>query len=280
MTSRSNHTKDVFKKLIEQEEHIDENHSSNSRAPAPTGVKTVATGSHKGAKLAVVTDDDPDDATAPKDHDSAGSSADMPSEPTSTESHAAKGDSVASVESDGHDETGGEADDHRSVRRARIDAFLRKGAIGVAVLIFIAAIGLSGFLYWQVQQRNDVVAAGQGALNVAKSYAVTLSSIDTKNIDKNFAEVLDGATGEFKGMYSQSSAQLRQLLVDNKAVSHGTVIDAAIKSATTTHVEILLFVDQAVSNAVNPNPRVDRLRITMTMELVDKHWLASRVDIS
>jgi Mce-associated membrane protein len=149
-----------------------------------------------------------------------------------------------------------------------------------AALIFAAALCVSGLLYWQQQQRDDVVAAGQAALAAAKNYAVELSSIDSKEVDKNFAKVLDGATGEFKGMYSQSSAQLRQLLIDNKAVSHGAVIDAAIKSATKTRVEVLIFLDQSISNAINPGPNIDRMRMLMTMELIDNRWLASHVEVT
>ena len=75
------------------------------------------------------------------------------------------------------------------------------------------------------------------------------------------------------------AAQLRQVLIDNKAMSKGTVVDAAIKSATTTKVDVLLFIDQSISNVVNPQPRIDRSRVAMTMELVDNRWLASKVDI-
>jgi Mce-associated membrane protein len=138
---------------------------------------------------------------------------------------------------------------------------------------------VAGYLGWQLKQHNDTAAAGRAALAVAQSYAVTLTSVDTNNIDQNFNQVLNGATGEFKDMYSQSAAQLRQVLIDNKAMSKGTVVDAAIKSATKTKVEVLLFIDQSISNVVNPQPRIDRSRVAMTMELIDNHWLASKVDI-
>jgi Mce-associated membrane protein len=62
-------------------------------------------------------------------------------------------------------------------------------------------------------------------------------------------------------------------------VSHGTVVDAALKSTTKTKVEVLLFVDQSITNAVNPEPRIDRNRVEMTMELVDNRWLASKLEI-
>jgi Mce-associated membrane protein len=146
-------------------------------------------------------------------------------------------------------------------------------------IIVVAALGLSAFLGWQLKQQHDTAAAGQAALAVARSYAVTLTSVDTKDVDKNFTQVLDGATGEFKDMYSQSATQLRQVLIDNKAVSHGTVVDAAVKSTTKTKVEVLLFVDQSISNVVNPEPRIDRNRIEMTMELIDNRWLASKLNI-
>jgi Mce-associated membrane protein len=57
------------------------------------------------------------------------------------------------------------------------------------------------------------------------------------------------------------------------------VVDSAIKSATKTRVEVLLFVDQSVTNTVNPQPRIDRSRVAITMELVDNRWLASKVDL-
>jgi Mce-associated membrane protein len=80
-------------------------------------------------------------------------------------------------------------------------------------------------------------------------------------------------------MYSQSSAQLRQLLVDNKATAHGVVVDSAVKSATANQVVVLLFVDQTVANKAAPDPRIDRSRVKMTMDKVDGAWRASKVEL-
>lgn len=156
---------------------------------------------------------------------------------------------------------------------------LRRVITVVAGVTFVAALGFSGFVGWQLKQQDDTAAAGRAALAVAQTYAVALTSVDNQNIDQNFAQVLNGATGEFKDMYSQSASQLRQVLIDNKAVSKGTVVDAAIKSASKTEVVVLLFIDQSISNVVNPQPRIDRSRVRMTMKLVDNQWLASKIDI-
>jgi Mce-associated membrane protein len=157
--------------------------------------------------------------------------------------------------------------------------WLRPILTAVAGVVVVAILAVSGFLAWQLKQNNDTAAAGRAALAAAQSYAVALTSIDTNNVDQNFTQVLDGATGEFKDVYSQSASQLRQVLIDNKAMSKGIVVDSAIKSATKTKVDVLLFVDQSVSNTVNPEPRIDRSRVAITMELVDNRWLASKVDL-
>jgi Mce-associated membrane protein len=73
--------------------------------------------------------------------------------------------------------------------------------------------------------------------------------------------------------------QLRQLLIDNKASAHGVVVDSAIQSASKDEVVVLLFVDQSVSNASVPDPRIDRSRIKMTMAYVDGRWRASKVEL-
>ena len=80
-------------------------------------------------------------------------------------------------------------------------------------------------------------------------------------------------------MYTQSSVQLRQLLIDNKATAHGVVVDSAIQSESTNKVVVLLFVDQTVTNTSAPDPRVDRSRMKITMEKVDGRWRASKVEL-
>lgn len=167
-----------------------------------------------------------------------------------------------------------------SVTPPRAKGVLRRVGLATVGVVTVAVLGLSAYLGWQFKQLNDAAAASRAALAVARTYAVTLTSVDSKDVDKNFDQVLDGATGEFKSMYSQSAAQLRQLLIDNKAQAKGTVVDAAVESVTKTKVKVLLFIDQSVTNSINPTPRIDRSRVAMTMELIDNRWLASKVDVT
>ena len=153
---------------------------------------------------------------------------------------------------------------------------LRVAAVAAALAV---VLGLTGYLGWQDWQHKQLNEASESAQRAAVSYAQVLTSIDSDNVDQNFKEVLDGATGEFKDMYSQSSVELRQLLIENKATAHGIVVESAVQSASKDKAVVLLFVDQSVSNTKLPDPRIDRSRMKMTLEKVDGQWRASKVEL-
>lgn len=146
-------------------------------------------------------------------------------------------------------------------------------------LVAIAILGGSTFVGWQwKQQRDNAIAAHEG-LGAAQRFVGVLTNIDGARLDENFRSAADGSTGEFKDQYAKSSEQLRRLLTEHKAVAHGMVLESAVKSATPDTVEVLLFVDQSVSNSASPQPRLDRSRIRMTMKKIDGRWLASKVEL-
>ncbi|OCB39565.1 hypothetical protein A9X02_00220 [Mycobacterium malmoense] len=188
------------------------------------------------------------------------------------------------------DEAGDEAGDDESgggalLKRKRPGAehggrqwgrYLRRGALPV---LLVASLAVSGFLGWRQWQDHQVKLAGEQAQQAAIAYAQVLTSIDSNKVDDNFRQVLDGATGEFKDMYTQSSVKLRQLLIDNKATAHGVVVDSAIQPESTNKVVVLVFIDQTVTNTAAPDPRIDRSRVKMTMEKVDGRWRASKVQL-
>jgi Mce-associated membrane protein len=168
-----------------------------------------------------------------------------------------------------------ERDDDTGKRRWARPVFVKSAAavIGVAIL---ASTTVLGWL-WK-DQRDEDIAARQ-ALAAAERFAVVLTNVDGAKLDENFNQTIEGSTGEFKDMYVKSSAQLRQALVENKASAHGVVVEAAVKSATKHTVEVLLFIDQSVSNASAPDPRLDRSRVEITMQKVDGRWLANKVQL-
>ncbi|MGV0604845.1 DUF3329 domain-containing protein [Mycolicibacterium sp. XJ1904] len=219
--------------------------------------------------MPVSTDRDRDTGENSESTDTASESEETTTEAT-VDSDAAERDAATDNETD--DDGGGDETPTARGRRRRV--------LWVAVVVaFLALLGTTGFLGWQLWQERQVDAAAEQARQAAVTYAQTLTSIDSARVDENFDAVLDGATGEFKDMYSQSSTQLRQLLIDNKASAHGVVLDSAVQEATKDRAVVLLFVDQSVTNTNVPDPRIDRSRIKMTMEYVDGRWRASKVEL-
>jgi Mce-associated membrane protein len=155
----------------------------------------------------------------------------------------------------------------------------RRVRIALAVTAYVCAFGAAAALGWQLWCEHSLSAAGEAAKEAAITYAQVLTSIDSDHVDQNFADVLNGSTGDFKDMYTKASVQLRQLLIDDKATAHGVVVESAIQTETTDKVVVLLMVDQTVTNAARPDSRVDRNRMKMTMEKVDDRWLASKVEL-
>lgn len=92
----------------------------------------------------------------------------------------------------------GEDPQSAPTRRRRLQL---RAAVGAAAALIIGLGGLSGYLGWQYHDVRAVQAAAEQARQAAESYAVTLTSIDTRDLDANFDAVLDGATGEFREIY-------------------------------------------------------------------------------
>jgi Mce-associated membrane protein len=164
---------------------------------------------------------------------------------------------------------------HWSVQRRRVSRAHRLAAAAL-VLVLTGAVGYVG--RERLHQHQKEVAAVQ-AIDAARKYALTLTNIDSNAIDRTVAEILDGSTGQFRDLCKKSSSQLRQLLIDNQAMTRGHVVEAAVKAASPNKVQVLLFIDQSVTNRASPKPQIDRSRIRMTMENVDGRWLVSKVEL-
>jgi len=96
-------------------------------------------------------------------------------------------------------------------------------------------------------------------------------------IDKNFADVLGGATGTFKDTYAKAAATMRKMLIDNKVTTTGTVDDAAVKAVRGDDVDVLLTVKQDVTSAAVKDKKTDYVSVSMTMRKVGDRWLAADV---
>jgi Mce-associated membrane protein len=156
--------------------------------------------------------------------------------------------------------------------RGRFGLPLGPLALGLALALLLA-VGLAVVFGVKAKNSNDLSSARTSALATANTYAVNLTSYDYRNIDKDFARVLDGTTGDFKDQFSKDSDALRPLVTKYEATAKGKVVESAVKSANDERAEVLLFVDQTISNTTRKEPRVDRSRMVMTLIKVDDRWM-------
>lgn len=175
-----------------------------------------------------------------------------------------------------HEEPDEVSEDSEPALPDRRRKLLVKSIGAVAIITLLTSTAILGWL--SKLQRDNATAATEG-LAAAQRFIGILTNVDAAELDENFKAAADGSTGEFKDKYAQSSTQLRQLLVENKAAAHGMVVESAVKSASPDRVEVLLFVDQSVSNAAVPEPKLDRSRIRVTMDKVEGRWLASKLEL-
>ncbi|MGV0749834.1 Mce protein [Mycolicibacter minnesotensis] len=151
--------------------------------------------------------------------------------------------------------------------------------VAIVAAAYVTVFGLVIGLGWPLWQQHRISAAETAGRQAAVDYAQVLTSIDSNKVDDDFSAVLNGATGEFKDTYTKASVQLRQLLIDNKATAQGTVVESAVQSGSKDTVVVLLMVNQTITNTTRPDPRVDRVRMKMTMQKVDGRWLANKVEL-
>ncbi|OBK88836.1 Mce protein [Mycolicibacter heraklionensis] len=151
--------------------------------------------------------------------------------------------------------------------------------VAIVAAAYVTVFGFVVGLGWPLWQQHRISAAETAGRQAAVDYAQVLTSIDSNKVDDDFSAVLNGATGEFKDTYTKASVQLRQLLIDNKATAQGTVVESAVQSGSKDTVVVLLMVNQTITNTTRPDPRVDRVRMKMTMQKVDGRWLANKVEL-
>ncbi len=144
---------------------------------------------------------------------------------------------------------------------------------GLAVLTAMA-VGLAGFL-WLFQPSPDAVEdATAAARSAAEKAVVPVLSYDYQDLEGSREAAQDYLTPGYLEEYDR----LYDGLVEGNAGTTETVVEArfvasAVVRGGEDRAEILVFVDQATTNAQNKQPVVYRNQVRMRMEQVEGRWL-------
>ncbi|MDI9903371.1 hypothetical protein QM716_26275 [Rhodococcus sp. IEGM 1409] len=155
---------------------------------------------------------------------------------------------------------------------------LRKQSMLIAagVLVVVAALGWGTFATWQKSVDDD---ARTSALESGRQFATDLATYNFENLDQNLSVVRDNSVGEFAGQYAQVAANLQNMIVQYQATSSAQIISAGLASSDRDNAEVLVFLDQTITNTNSPDPRIDRNRMQLSLVREDGEWKLSNVQL-
>jgi Mce-associated membrane protein len=162
--------------------------------------------------------------------------------------------------------------DPGTLRRWRLLALLLLVVLAGALV----AAGLAGRSW---DDRRQLDAARQQALAAARQTTVNFVSISAATVDADLRRISDGATGQFKDEFTGDMAQIRSAVLDNKVDSHGTVLRAAVVSASRRSAVVLVAVDATVKNTSAPDGRLShyRIQVSMAPDARSGRWLVAQL---
>ncbi|NUP16787.1 MAG: hypothetical protein HOZ81_11915 [Streptomyces sp.] len=118
----------------------------------------------------------------------------------------------------------------------------------------------------------------QDILSAARQSALNFTSLDYRHYDRDSANVLAGATGDFKKQFAAQTRQLTQLVATNKSVSEGQVLEAGIARSDGDSARVLVVADSKVTNTAVPKGEARTYRLQLDLVHRDGRWLTSDVE--
>ncbi|WP_194816009.1 hypothetical protein [Nocardia sp. XZ_19_385] len=159
---------------------------------------------------------------------------------------------------------------------ARTRAIALRAAAGVAIG---AAVATSVYFFLQDRQGDKLIQAREDAQAAACKYAPILSDYDAKNLDTYFAAVLDGATGDWKKQFGDTSKELKEVLSQGQVVSKTTDVQCAIKTGDENSAEAIVVIGQTITSlGTQGKPAPGQLSMVMRLEKADGKWLVNKVN--
>ncbi|MEU2111122.1 hypothetical protein [Streptomyces sp. NPDC019507] len=151
----------------------------------------------------------------------------------------------------------------------------------VAALLASATVvttALSLWLGFQVHEQRADEQRRQDILAAARRSALNFTSLDYRHYERDSANVLKGAAGEFKEQFAAQTAELTKLVAANKSVSEGQVLEAGIARSDERTARVLVVADSTVTNSAAPEGQSRTYRLQLDLVLEGGRWLTSNVE--
>lgn len=141
----------------------------------------------------------------------------------------------------------------------------------IAALIAAALLMGSGLFVWWQSAHDDSLALAQtrdSVLIAAQQYIVTMNSLDYRKVDQGLKAWSKVTTGTLHDQLGDVGADERKLLADQKKISTGRVVDAAVVELDATSATVLASVEITVKDDAHPDAKATLKRNRFTADLV------------
>lgn len=154
---------------------------------------------------------------------------------------------------------------------------VRLALAAVLAVLVVAGLVAGGLLGRRVLAERRSAAAGEDAVAAATQLAVNFTTLDYRTFDRDAQRVTDDAAGTFRKEFSAQTAELKQLVTSNKAVSKGKVLKAALVSHDADSARVLLVVDADVTNTAATTPVARHYRMQVDLTRSGERWLTDQL---
>ena len=146
---------------------------------------------------------------------------------------------------------------------------LRKVAYIAVLAAVLAAAGLAWYQHDRAERRDTAVRQSTAAATTA---AQAIFSYDYRSFDTSVANGQSFVTGDFAKEYGQTTTALKANAVKEQAIVRASVSASGVVTASPSHVELLLYLNQYRRNTNITGEKVDQNRVVLTMVLVHGEW--------
>lgn len=169
-----------------------------------------------------------------------------------------------------------------------ISAVLAVVCVGAAVTMFVLYSGehhdaedrrtTETQLRQQVSDANKVSDRRTAAQRAACDFAVSMATYDYTDMEKYRSAMLDASTGAWKQNFNQTWPSLRQVMTQAQTRSKAGETHCGLSTLGAHNAEVLVFVNQTITNVVNAEARSSSLTTITTLdEQADGRWLVSEM---
>jgi Mce-associated membrane protein len=145
-----------------------------------------------------------------------------------------------------------------------------------AVVLLLLAVAITAGVMWNSGRTTD--SGRENALSAARQTAVNLTTIDFTHAEADVQRVVDGATGDFGGLFTQNLDSYVGVVKEGQVVTTGQVTEAGIEKYDGKTASAVVAVKTTVTNQTVPDGEQRFYRLVEQMENHDGHWLVSRVE--